>query len=179
MKKMICLQCLVMSIIFALVFQPALLWAGDSWKEINDLAESDMKQIEEGIINVEKFCGEPWYKRHMGKLIAGGLITIGGIAFICTGGLAAPAVGAGAAHFAGTGAAITAGEAALAGATATAGAGLYVDSKGNIKIPDDKKWEVSRFYRDNYRSWVNRASSKKEFGEIAIKEIVAFLNRNK
>lgn len=179
MTRRMSVQWVVFTLIAALIFQPALLWAKDSWKEIDDLAREDMKQLDEGVIDTAKFCGEPWYKRHWGKLAAGTVILVGGAAIFFTAGAAAPAVGAGAAHVLGTGAAITAGEAALAGATAAGAAGVYIDKKGNIKIPENKKWEVQKFYRENYRSWVNRSSTKKEFGELALGEIIKFLSNNK
>lgn len=179
MARRMYIQWISLALIAAIIFQPAILWAGDSWKEIDDLAQEDMKQLDEGVIDVAKFCGEPWYKRHWGKLAAGTVIVIGGAAIFFSGGLAAPAVGAGAAHFVGTGAAITAGEAALGAATAAGAAGVYIDKKGNITIPENKKWEVKRFYRENYKSWINRSSTKKEFGELALGEIVKFLSENK
>lgn len=179
MTRRMCSQWVAFALIAALIFQPTMVWAGDSWQEIDDLAKEDMKQLDEGVIQVAKFCGEPWYKRHWPWLAAGAVLVIGTVAVACTGGAAAPVVGAGASHFvATTGAAVGAGHVAL-GAAATAGAGIYIDKKGNIKIPEDKKWEVKRFYRENYRSWVNRSSTKKEFGELAISEIVKFLTENK
>lgn len=157
-------------LIAAITWQPIVAWSSDSYDEINDLAKEDREQLKDGIIDVEKFCGSPWYERHMGKLIAGGVIVIGGVAIYCTGGLATPPV-----HFLATGTSLS----AAASATAiTAGAGVYIDSNGDIKIPEDKKEDVYNFYMNNYKSWVSRSSTKKEFGETAIAEIVKFLEKN-
>lgn len=178
MTRAIFFRTLTIFLIAAMTWQPVVAWAGDSYEEINELAQNDMKSLEEGIINVEKFCGSPWYKRHMGKLIAGGAIVIGGVAIFCTGGLATAPVAAGASHFVATGAAAgISGLSAASAAVTTAGAGVYIDSKGDIKIPEDKKEDVYNFYKENYRSWVSRSSTKQEFGETAIAEIVKFLER--
>ena len=177
MKNRMSIGCVALILIATITFQPAMLWAADSKESIYNLAEDDMNQLEKGIINLEKFMGEPWYKRHMGKLIAGTAIVVGGIAIVCSGGLAAPAAGVAASHFAATGGALSA--AAAASAAATASAGLYVDSKGNIVIPEEKRSAVLDFYRANYSSWVNNSSTKKEYGETAVREIAQFLENNK
>lgn len=178
MSKQMCINWISFVVIFAMIFYPIFLYAQDSKKEIYELAQQDMKQLDGEVIDVAKFLGEPWYKRHWGKLLAGTVIVIGGAAIFFSGGFAAPAVGAGAAHFVGTGAAITASEAALGAATA-AGAGIYIDKDGCIKIPENKRREVKNFYKENYQSWINRSSSKKEFGELALGEIIKFLSENK
>lgn len=177
MKNRMGTGCIALFLIATIIFQPTLLWAVDSKESIYKLAEDDMNQIEKGVINLEKFMGEPWYKRHMGKLLAGTAIAVGGIVIVCSGGLAAPAAGLAATHFAGTGAALS--TAAAASAAATASAGVYVDSKGNVIIPEEKRAAVLVFYRDNYSSWVNSSSTKKEFGEMAVRKIVQFLENNK
>lgn len=173
-------RCLALLLISAMAWQPVIVWAGDSYAERMELAEENLEDLEGGMINLYKFCGEPWYKRHMGKLIVGGIV-IGGIVFtIATGGFGGPAAVAGGTNaLVGSSAAAGLSAATVGGSTVVAAADLVVDSKGNMEIPKDRRQAVYNFYRDNYTSWVNRSSSKKEFGETAIAEIGKFLERNK
>lgn len=176
MVRLAFLRAMILIIITSLVMQPIIIHASDSYRDIYELAEENMKELEEGIINLQKFCGEPWYKRHMGKLIAGGVIVVGGALIFFTAGAATGPVAGGASHILATSAAGTGLSVAAGG---TVAAGVYVDSDGNIVIPADKKQQVYNFYRENYSTWVARSSSKKEFGEMAIAEIVKYLENNK
>ena len=169
------MHCLVILLISVLVY-PCNVFAADA--DLEEFAKEQREQLKNDTVNVQEFLDEPWYIRHKG-MIVGGAIGLGVLAVgvMTAGAGAAPAAAAGAAassHLLGTTAVSSLGLYA-AGAGGSTVAGALIDNSGNLVIPENKRAAVIDFYDQNYRIWIAQSSTKKEFGERALREIVQFL----
>lgn len=140
-------------------------------------AREKREELKKDTVEIGEFTEKSFWDRHKWKIAGAGasVIIIGASIFFTAGTTTPAAVG---------GAQALMGSASLVSATSVAGVtgGVVVsclDEDGSLHIPEYLHDDVLKYYDDNYIDWLKEASSKENFTEIAAKNIITFIEKNK
>lgn len=144
-------------------------------------AREKREELKKDTVEIGEFTEKSFWDRHKWKIAgAGASVIIIGASIFFTAGTTTPAA-VGGAQFIGS--ASLMGSASLVSASVAGVTGGVVvsclDEDGSLHIPEYLHDDVLKYYDDNYIDWLKEASSKENFTEIAAKNIITFIEKNK